>query len=45
MTKICEICDDFCDVGRWTTVNWTCQHSTSAFKKTTEILTQDFHLA
>lgn len=33
MTKLCEACDDFCNVERYHKVFWTYQYSTSAFKK------------
>ena len=34
-----ETCNDFCDVGRYSSVIWTCQHLTGAFEKTFEIQT------
>ena len=40
MPKNCETYDDFCDVERYPTVTSTCEHLTSAFKETLEILTQ-----
>ena len=43
--KVEDIQDDFCNVERYTTVIWICQHSTSAFKKTFDVvLTQEFYL-
>ena len=33
MAQIHETCDAFCNVERWPTVTWTCQHSASAIKK------------
>lgn len=45
LAKTCETCNDSCNVEKYTSVIWTCQHSTSALKKTFEILAQKFVFA